>query len=181
MKAVRRFFMAVLEIKQFPAPVLRAKGRPVGEITPEIQRLIDDMTETMYAAPGVGLAAPQVGVPLRLAVIDVSLKGEGHPLVVLINPEIISGEGESEEEEGCLSVHDFNAAIKRRARVTVRATDREGRPFEVTGDGLLAKALQHEIDHLDGLLILDRVSPLKRELYKRRIRKDLNAEGAGGA
>jgi peptide deformylase len=173
--------MAVLEIRQFPDLALRAKGRPVGEITPEIQRLIDDMCETMYAAPGVGLAAPQVGVSLRLAVVDISAREEPHPLIVLINPEFISKEGEFDEDEGCLSVHDFNAVITRYERVRVRATGRDGKTFEVEGEGLLAKALQHEIDHLDGMTILDRVSSLKRELYKRKLKKNLKAEGAGGA
>jgi peptide deformylase len=173
--------MAVLEIRQFPDPVLRAKGRPVGEITPEIIKLIDDMIETMYAAPGVGLAAPQVGVSLRLAVIDISSRDESHPLLVLINPEFIEKEGEFDEEEGCLSVPDFNADISRYEKVKVRATDRDGKPFEVEGEGLLAKALQHELDHLEGILILDHVSSLKRELYKRKLRKSMKAEGTGGA
>jgi len=173
--------MAVLEIVQYPDPVLRAKAKPVGEITPELQKLIDDMVETMYAAPGVGLAAPQVGVSLRLAVIDVSSREESLPLIVLINPVFTLKEGEFVEEEGCLSVSDFNADISRYEKVCVRATDRDGKAYELEAEGLLAKALQHEIDHLDGLLILDHVSPLKRELYKRKIRKALKAEGAGGA
>src|SRR5512135_2004737 len=126
--------MAVLEIRQFPDPVLRVKGRPVGEITPEMQRLIDDMVETMYAAPGVGLAAPQVGVSIRLAVIDISSRDEHHPLLVLVNPEIISEEGEMEDDEGCLSVADFNASVRRYARVRVRATGRDGSLYEVEGE-----------------------------------------------
>ncbi|MBI5189308.1 MAG: peptide deformylase [Nitrospirae bacterium] len=163
--------MAVREIVQFPNPVLKAKAKPVGEITPEIQTLIDDMIETMYAAPGVGLAAPQVGVSLRLAVIDISSREEKHPLLVLINPEVIAVDGELLEEEGCLSVQEFNSNVKRYAKVTVRATDRHGQVYEVTGEDLLARALQHELDHLNGQIILDHVSPLKRELYKRRLKK----------
>jgi peptide deformylase len=168
--------MAALEIKQYPDPVLRGKSRPVEAITPDIQKLIDDMVETMYAAPGVGLAAPQVGVPLRLAVIDISSKDEKHPLIVLINPEFVSRDGEAEDEEGCLSVNEFNAVVARYSKVRVRATDREGKTFEVEGEELLARALQHELDHLDGVLILDHASPLKRELYKRKIKKALKKE-----
>lgn len=171
--------MAVREIVQFPNPVLKAKAKPVGEITPEIQKLIDDMIETMYAAPGVGLAAPQVGVSLQLAVIDISYKEDKQPLLVLINPEIVAAEGELDEEEGCLSVSEFNSNVKRYAKVTVRATDRDGRVYEVTGEELLARALQHELDHLNGQIILDRVSPLKRELYKRKLKKMKKEEESG--
>lgn len=170
--------MAVLEIVRFPNAVLKAKAKPVTEITPELQTLIDDMIDTMYAAPGVGLAAPQVGVSLRLAVIDISYREDKQPLLVLINPEIVSAEGELVEEEGCLSVQEFNSNVKRFERVRVRATDRDGNMYEVEGEGLLARALQHELDHLNGTVILDRVSPLKRELYKRKLRKGMKAEGA---
>ena len=135
--------MAVLEIRQYPEQVLKGKAKPVEEITPEIQRLIDDMIETMYAAPGVGLAAPQVGVPLRLAVIDVSTRDDEMPLLVLVNPEIISQEGELDEDEGCLSVRDYNTNVRRYARVKIRATDRHGNVYEKEGEGLLARAFQH--------------------------------------
>ena len=165
--------MAVLEIRQFPDPVLRRKAEPVGEITPEIQKLIDDMVETMYAAPGVGLAAPQVGVSLRIAVIDISHHEEGRPLMVLINPEIIGADEEIEEEEGCLSVHEFASVVKRYGRVRVRATDRDGKVYEVEGEGLLARAFQHELDHLNGRLFIDRISPLKRDIFKRKVKKAL--------
>jgi peptide deformylase len=170
--------MAILEIRQYPDPVLKRKSAFVENITPEILKLIDDMVETMYAAPGVGLAAPQVGVPIRLAVVDVSGRDEKAPLLILINPEIICSEGEVEEEEGCLSIQDFNANVRRFSKVTVRATDKDGTTREIEGDGLLARAFQHEIDHLNGLLFIDRISPLKRDLYKRRVRKAMKKEGA---
>lgn len=170
--------MAVLPIRQYPDQVLRGKARPVEAITPDIQRLIDDMIETMYAAPGVGLAAPQVGVSIRLAVIDISSRDEHHPLLVLVNPEIISEEGEMEDDEGCLSVADFNASVRRYARVRVRATGRDGKPYEVEGEDLLARALQHELDHLNGVLFIDRISPLKRDIFKRKVKKLLKGEGA---
>jgi len=172
--------MALLEIRQYPDPVLRKRCRPVVEITPDIQRLIDDMVETMYAAPGVGLAAPQVGVSLRLVVVDIGREEEGDPdsLMVLINPEMVYQEGEFEEDEGCLSIKGFSANVTRAAFVRVRATDRHGRQFEVEGEGYLAKAFQHELDHIDGRLFIDRLSPLKRDLFKRRLKKDLKREEA---
>jgi len=168
--------VAVLEIRQYPDPVLKGGCGPVEDVTPDIRALIDDMAETMYDAPGVGLAAPQVGVPLRLAVIDASTEEHKMPLLVLINPEIVSYEGEVEEEEGCLSVRGYYAMVKRYARVRVRALDRDGNQFEVDGEGLLARALQHELDHLDGMLFLDRISPLKRDLFKRKLKKQMKEE-----
>ncbi|HEY3348041.1 MAG TPA: peptide deformylase [Nitrospirota bacterium] len=168
--------MSVLEIRQYPDPVLKGKCQPVKDITPEILKLIEDMAETMYAAPGVGLAAPQVGVPIRLAVIDVSLREENQALLVLINPEIISAEGEAEEEEGCLSVKDFNAVVKRYETVRVRVTGKDGKVYEMDGEGLLARAFQHELDHLDGVLFIDRISALKRNIFKRRLRKLLKMD-----
>jgi len=168
--------MAVLEIRQYPDPVLKGGCKPVHDITQEIHALIEDMVETMYDAPGVGLAAPQVGVPLRLAVIDVSTEDEKKPLLVLINPEIVAYEGEQEEEEGCLSVKGHYATVKRYAKVRVRAHDRDGKPFEMDGEGLLARAFQHELDHLDGMLFIDRLSPLKRDLLKRKLKKQMKEE-----
>ncbi len=168
--------MAVLEIRQYPDPVLKGGCKPVKEITPEILTLIEDMVHTMYDAPGVGLAAPQVGVPLRLTVIDASTEEHKMPLLVLINPEIVEYEGEVEEEEGCLSVQGHYAAVKRYAKVRVRALDKDGKPFEVDGEGLLARALQHELDHLDGMLFIDRLSPLKRDLIKRKLKKQAKEE-----
>jgi peptide deformylase len=137
----------------------------------ELNRLIDDMIDTMYAAPGIGLAAPQVGVLLRVAVIDLSVGRRGGELHVLVNPEFVEREGMQLEEEGCLSVPGFNATVARPAQVTVKAQDRKGATQEIKGTGLLARALQHEIDHLDGSLFLDRLRGIKRELITRKIRK----------
>ncbi|HSR09912.1 MAG TPA: peptide deformylase, partial [Thermodesulfobacteriota bacterium] len=160
--------MPLLQILHFPNPVLKEKSRPVVQIDPEIRRLACDMAETMYAAPGVGLAAPQVGHPVRLAVIDVTPADQPRNLLVLINPEIVETEGECTWEEGCLSVPDCNEEVKRSEKVVVRFQNLDGEIQEVTGEGLLAIALQHEIDHLDGILFIDRLSPLKRRLLKRK-------------
>ena len=168
--------MALREIRTYPDPVLHKKTSRVERIDSALDRLIKDMVETMHAATGVGLAANQVGVPLQLAVIDLSSREEEeqrHPLLVMINPEILSLEGSVLEEEGCLSVPDYSEKIKRAARVKVRAQDRKGKPFELEAEGLMAKALQHEIDHLNGLLFVDKLSPLKKSLFKRRFRKAL--------
>ncbi len=164
-------FMAVREIKKFPDPVLKKKAVNVEDFDGDLQQLIDDMVETMYAAPGVGLAAPQVGVSKRLAVIDVSTGDEQIPLIVIVNPEIVSLEGETDFEEGCLSIPEYVTRVKRAERIRVRACDREGRECEIDAEGLLAIALQHEIDHLDGRLLLDRISPIKREFFKKRFKK----------
>lgn len=166
--------MALREIRKFPDPVLRRKTDRVTNINGTIERLIDDMVETMHAAPGVGLAANQVGVSLQVAVIDLSTREEKekrHPLLVIINPEILSLQGSVVEEEGCLSIPDYAEKVKRAARVKVRAQDRTGNVFELEAEGLLAKALQHEIDHLNGLLFIDRLSPLKKSIFKRRLKK----------
>jgi peptide deformylase len=163
--------MAVREIKKYPSRILKQKALPVAAIDRELQILIDDMIETMYAAPGVGLAAPQVGVSKRLAVIDVSTKDEQMPVLVLINPECIEQDGTVEFEEGCLSIPEFTSKVTRAEKVKVRAIDREGRHLEIEAGGLLAIALQHEIDHLDGTLFIDRISPIKREFFKKRIKK----------
>jgi len=166
--------MALREIKKYPDAVLRKKTAPVGAIDDNLCRLIDDMVETMHAAPGVGLAANQVGVPLQVAVIDIGSheeEGKKHPLVVLINPEIVSQDGSVVAEEGCLSVPDFTEKVKRAARVKVRAKDRSGKAFELDADGLMAKALQHEIDHLNGVLFIDRLSPIKKSIFRRKLKK----------
>jgi peptide deformylase len=166
--------MALREILKYPDPVLRNKTSRVEHIDSTIDRLINDMVETMHAAPGVGLAANQVGVPLQLAVIDLSAReneDQRHPLLVIINPEVLSMEGSVVEEEGCLSIPDYAEKVKRAARVKVRALDRTGRQFELEAEGLMAKALQHEIDHLNGVLFVDRLSPLKKSIFKRRIKK----------
>lgn len=163
--------MATLEIVKYPERILKQKTTPVENIDGNIQHLIDSMIETMYAAGGVGLAANQVGVSKRLCVIDVSTKEEKKPLIVLINPQIIEKEGTVKAEEGCLSIPGYIATIKRAARVYVKALDREGKTLEIEGTGLLAKALQHEIDHLEGILIIDRISALERMLFNRVYKK----------
>lgn len=150
---------------------LHRPAAPVDAVTPEIQALIDDMIETMYAAPGVGLAAPQVGVPLRLFVVDVSVGRRPDDLVVLVNPEFVDRDGMQLEEEGCLSIPGFLATVARPERVVVRGRDREGRPRTHEGAGLLARAFQHEMDHLDGTLFVDRLRGFNRELIVRRIQK----------
>jgi peptide deformylase len=172
--------MAIREIRKYPDPVLRRKTNRIETIDESIQRLIDDMVETMHAAPGVGLAANQVGVPLQLAVIDIGDREEGgpqHPLLILINPEMLSQEGSVVADEGCLSIPDLTEKVKRAAKVRVRAQDRKGKQFIIEADGLMAKALQHEIDHLNGLLLVDRLSPLKRNIFRRKMKKAL-AESA---
>ncbi len=167
--------MALLDIKKFPEKILKEKATPLENIDSHIQHLIDDMLETMYAAKGVGLAANQIGISKRLCVMDTSLKEDKRPLIVLINPVIIEKEGLVETEEGCLSIPGYSTTIKRSERVYVRGLNREGKTLDVEGTGLLARALQHEIDHLDGLLIIDRISPIKREFFKRRYKKFLKA------
>ncbi|MCK9375822.1 MAG: peptide deformylase [Syntrophobacterales bacterium] len=168
--------MAVLPICKLPDPVLRQQAQEVTEINGKLQGLIDDMAETMYAAPGLGLAANQVGQLHRLIVFDVSHKegGPRKPRVVL-NPCITAREGEIVHEEGCLSVVDFAAEVRRHARVVVKGQDRQGKPIEITGEGLLAVVLQHEIDHLNGILFIDHISRLKRGLYLRRLKKQAAA------
>ena len=165
--------MAVRPILQYPAPVLKTRAEPVRDIDGALARLVEDMAETMYAAPGVGLAAPQVGVGQRVIVLDIHGEDEepGKRLVRLINPVIAEREGEITWEEGCLSVPDLTALVKRARRVLVRAWTPDQREIELEGEDLLAVALQHEIDHLDGKLFLDRLSRLKRDLYRSRQRK----------
>jgi peptide deformylase len=150
---------------------LHQKARDVDTITPEIDRLVDDMIETMYAAPGVGLAAPQVGVPLRIFVVDTSVGRDPAGLQVMINPEFVERDGMQLEEEGCLSVPGFNATVVRPMRAVIKALDRNGQPFQQEGTGLLARAFQHEMDHLDGTLFVDRLRGIKRDLIVRKIRK----------
>lgn len=168
--------MAVLEILKYPDPILKKVAQPVKNITGETARLIVDMVETMYAAPGIGLAAPQVGVSRRIIVLDTEHENPGKNLLKLINPEIRRREGEVLWEEGCLSVVDFTVEVKRAARVELTAIGADEREISINAEGLLAVALQHEIDHLDGKLILDRVSRLKRDLYVRRLKKLLRSD-----
>lgn len=163
--------MALLEIRKYPDEVLKKKAEPISDIDSSLQKLIDDMIETMYKANGVGLAAPQVGVLKRLIVVDTSPREPNQSLIVLINPEIVQTEGEILSEEGCLSLPGFITRLNRNQRVLVRGLNREGKELEIEASGLLSRALQHEIDHLEGKLLIDRISPLKRELFRRKYQK----------
>jgi len=158
-------------ILKYGDKVLHERARAVDALTPEIDRLVDDMIETMYAAPGIGLAAPQVGVPLRIFVVDVSIGRDPSALLVMINPEFVDRDGMQLEEEGCLSVPGFNATVVRPSRVVVKGLDRMGQPVEREGTGVLARAFQHEMDHLDGTLFVDKLRGIKRDLIVRKIRK----------
>lgn len=163
--------MAIRTILRYPDKRLRNKALPVAEVTPEVRALCDDMAETMYAAPGVGLAAPQIGVSKRIFVIDVAPSDGPSDLKVFINPEFVSREGETVWEEGCLSFPGIHEEVERAAKVTVRAIGLDGQPFELAAEGLLAIAVQHEYDHLEGTLMVDRVSLLKRRMIDREMRK----------
>ena len=162
--------MAIRSILEFPDPRLRTRAQPVTEFNAELGQLVDDMFETMYAAPGIGLAATQVDVHKRLIVIDVS-EAHNEP-VVLINPEIVAREGEAETEEGCLSVPGIFDEVKRAAKIRVRAQDKTGAVFERDCDGVLAVCVQHEMDHLDGKLFVDYLSDLKRQRIRKKLEKD---------
>jgi peptide deformylase len=154
---------------------LHARAQPVDAFTRELQRVIDDMIETMYAAPGVGLAAPQIDVPLRLFVVDVSVGRNPSDLMVFVNPEFVEREGMQIEEEGCLSVPGFTASVARPARILLRGQDRNGADRTVEGTGLLARAFQHEMDHLDGRLFVDHLRGIRRDVIVRRIQKMMRA------
>ena len=161
----------IRKILTYPDPVLKQKSVPVTVINDKTRELVRDMAETMYAAPGVGLAATQIGVHQRIVVIDVSPKDEGPALIIAINPVIVHADGESYEEEGCLSVPKYAANVRRHARVVVAALNLEGEEITFRADGLLAIAFQHELDHLDGILFIDHISPLKREIFRRKYRR----------
>jgi peptide deformylase len=163
--------MAIRPIVKFGDPVLHAPAVPVDRIDDEIRTLVDDMIATMYAAPGIGLAAPQVGVPLRVIVIDLSVGEDPAQVIRLVNPELVQREGDQKHEEGCLSVPGYAGSPARPARVVVRGLDLEGRERVHTATELLARAFCHEIDHIDGLLFVDRLSPLKRDLMRRKLKK----------
>jgi peptide deformylase len=167
--------MAVLQILAYPDPRLRKIAGPVSAVTPEIQRLIRDMAETMYAAPGVGLAATQVDVHKRIVVVDTSETRD--ELRVFINPEIIAADGDAECEEGCLSVPGYYDKVRRAARVRVRALDARGEPFELDAEGMLAVCVQHEIEHLVGKVFVDHLSPLKQARLAARLRKKQRLAG----
>jgi peptide deformylase len=160
--------MSVLPILTYPDPILKRISRPVEEITPDVIRLLDAMVETMKDAAGVGLAAPQVGRLVRVIVADVSEHQKGTEPIMLVNPSLVQGEGEILWEEGCLSVPELTVEIPRMERLVVRGLDPSGRPKEIHAEGLLAIVLQHELDHLDGRLIVDHLSPLKRQIYRKR-------------
>ena len=158
-------------ILKYGDATLHDHARRVDALTAEIDRIVDDMIETMYAAPGIGLAAPQIGLPLRILVIDLSAGRDPAGLIVMVNPEVAERDGVQLEEEGCLSVPGFNATVVRPARVVVKGLDRHGNEQQREGTGLLARAFQHEIDHLDGTLFVDRLRGIKRDLIVKRIRK----------
>ena len=161
----------IRRILRYPEPLLKKAATAVPEIDGALVGTIDDMVETMYAAPGVGLAAPQIGLSQRVIVLDVDHENKGAHLLKIVNPVIAEREGEIVWEEGCLSVRDYVAEVKRSARVLVRGYTPDQQEIAIEGTGLLAVALQHEIDHLDGKLFLDRISRLKRDLYRRRLKK----------
>lgn len=163
--------MAVRRILKYPAPELKRMAAPVGAIDGRVDELLRDMADTMYAAPGVGLAAPQVGISERVLTLDVSHDEPGKHLLKLINPQIVERDGTITWEEACLSVVDYAAEVRRSARILVKAWTLDQREIELEAEELLAVALQHEIDHLDGKLFIDRLSPLKRESYKRKLKK----------
>ena len=164
--------MAIRPIMKYPDPVLKEIAKPIEEITDEIRALAEDMIETLYDAPGAGLAAPQVGESCRLIVLDASTEEELKAMVV-VNPEIVTTEGTLVFEEACLSVLEYSAKVTRADKVVVRGKDLEGKPVEIEAQGRLAVVFQHEIDHLDGILFIDRISSLKRDLYKRKLKKML--------
>jgi peptide deformylase len=158
-------------IVRYGADVLHAPAAAVGELTSEIQQMIDDMIQTMYAAPGIGLAAPQIGLPLRIFVCDLSVGRNAPELMTFINPEFVEREGMQLEEEGCLSVPGFNATVARPAHAVIKGLDREGHERSVEASGLLARCFQHEMDHLEGTLFVDRLRGLQKDLIVRRIKK----------
>jgi peptide deformylase len=166
----------ILKIVKYPDPVLEKPGEPVTEFNAELRKFVADMFETTYASQGIGLAAPQVGVSKRLTVIDLSLGKDPAQKLVLINPEITFREGKQYEEEGCLSFPEIREKVVRAAKVRIRAQDEHGKWFEMDGEELLARAFQHEIDHVDGIVFLFRMSTLKRSLNLRKIRK-MQSEG----
>src|SRR5580698_5349146 len=166
----------ILKIVKYPEPVLSQPGEPVTEFDKDLRKLVADMFETMYAAQGIGLAAPQIGVSKRITVIDLSMGKDAAQKLVLINPEVTFREGKLYEEEGCLSFPDIREKVVRAEKVKIRAQDERGKWFEMDGEELLARCFQHEIDHLDGVLFIFRMSALKRNLNLRKIRK-MQGEG----
>ncbi|MFQ3573038.1 MAG: peptide deformylase [Thermodesulfovibrionales bacterium] len=168
--------MGVLKIYKYPEVVLTERAEEVQNIDGDIKKLVDDMVETMYKAPGIGLAANQVGVLKRIFVCDVSTKEKAFPLIVVINPELVLSEDFIESEEGCLSLPGCSINIKRAKEVLLKGYDLEGKPFEINADGLLSRAIQHEYDHLNGVVLFDKISPFKREFHKKRYLKRLHRD-----
>ena len=164
--------MFPIEIIKFPNPILRKEALPVANVNGALQNLIDRMIETLHNVPGLGVAAPQVGASLRLFVYDMTVhEGEKQKLTVLMNPEILVSEGEIFDEEGCLSIPDYFEKVKRAARVMVRGVDRDGKELRIEAEGLHARLIQHELDHLNGVMMLDHLSALKRNLFLRKLKK----------
>ncbi|MDH3404698.1 MAG: peptide deformylase [Acidobacteriota bacterium] len=163
--------MALLPIRLYPDEVLRRECRAVESFGAELRALAGDMVETMHAAPGVGLAAPQVGVDLRLAVVDVTVGEEKDALIVLVNPEIVAAEGAEEDVEGCLSIPELTDKVTRPSAIVVQADDLDGGSFEIAAEGFVARAICHEIDHLDGILFVDRLRGLRRDRARRHLRR----------
>lgn len=176
--------MTIRKILTYPDPVLRKETEPVTVFDETLQELVKDMAQTMYDAPGVGLAANQIGVCRKLVLVDTSEEHEGkkkRQYLVLANPEIVTGEGSQMDEEGCLSVVDCTAKVKRFQKIRVRAQDIEGNPLDFEAEEFFARVIQHEVDHINGLLFIDHISALKRSLYKKRLKKLLKQErGAAG-
>jgi len=165
----------ILEVKTFPDNILRQKAEPVQEVTPEVIKLLDDMVETMYNQNGVGLAAPQVGVSKRVIVIDTSAGEEDGQLLRIINPEIIESEGEQIAEEGCLSIPGEYDKVRRAEKIKVKAMSEEGKDYVIDAEGFLARAFQHEIDHLNGVLFIDKLPSFKKESMKKSIKRRITA------
>jgi peptide deformylase len=163
-----------LDILTYPDKFLEQKTLPVKNIDGDLQTLFDNMASTMYQAPGIGLAAPQVGIGQSFVIYDIAPREEGQDLHVLVNPKIVSREGEIlSENEGCLSVPEFRADVKRAERILVEGFDRDGNPLRFEAEGMLAIVIQHEMDHLDGTLFIDHISALKRQIYKRKVKKEM--------
>ena len=170
--------MAVRTVLHYPDKRLREPGKKIAAVTPAIQALIDDMAETMYAAPGVGLAATQIGEPYQLFVVDIANEGEPSDFRVFVNPEILATDGTTSYEEGCLSFPGAREEIDRAERIRVRAQDRDGKTFELEAEGLLAICIQHEYDHLQGVLMIDHLGPLKKRLLHRKMQKRADASAS---
>lgn len=169
--------MAILKIYTYPDPILRKKAEPITEFDDDLKKLAADMAETMYDAPGVGLAANQIGIARQIVVIDITgSEAEEKDLITLVNPKIVKGEGSEMGEEGCLSVVDYSANVKRFTKIQVEAQDLDGNPLNFEAEDYFARVIQHEVDHLNGHLFIDLISSLKRSLYKKKRKKQLLAE-----